>query len=101
MKSKPVEYHPGARLDAVEAQDWYELHEEGLGRRFQAALAAAEAFVRRNPSLGRPHEFGTRKWPLKTFPYTLIYSEEPAAIVIVAVAHFARDPGYWTGRRAS
>ena len=98
MKSKPVEYHPGARLDVFEAFDWYEIHEEGLGERFQAALAQAENFVRRNPQLGHPYKFGTRKWALKVFPYNLIYSDETELILILAVAHYSRAPDFWHNR---
>ena len=98
MRLKPVELHPGARLDAIEAFDWYELHEAGLGERFQSALAEAEDFVRRNPQLGNPHKFGTRRWRLKVFPYILIYSDEPEIILVLAVAHFSRAPEYWFNR---
>lgn len=98
MQLKPVEHHPGARLDAVEAFEWYELHEAGLGARFQEKLAAAEKFIRRNPMLGHPHKFETRKWPLKVFPYTLIYSNEPDLILVLAVAHYSRAPDYWYRR---
>ena len=95
MKSKPVEYHPGARLDIIEAFDWYELHEAGLGGRFHSALTEAERFVRGNPQLGRLYDFGTRRWSLKVFPYTLIYSDEPETMLIAAVAHYSRSPDYW------
>ena|SRR6266850_3018366 len=98
MKLKPVEYHPGARLEAIDAFKWYELHESGLGDRFQAALSDTETFVRQNPQLGTPHTFGTRKRRLKIFPYILIYSEEPTAILILAVAHVSRRSSYWHSR---
>jgi len=98
MKLKPVEYLPGAELDILEAFEWYELHQEGLGARFQMALANAEKFVQRNPSLGEPYDFGSRRWPLKVFPYTLIYSDEPETILIIAVAHYSRKPDYWHHR---
>jgi toxin ParE1/3/4 len=95
MKLKPVEHHPGARLDVIEAFEWYELREADLGVRFQGELAAAEKFVQRNPLLGQPFKFGTRKWPLKVFPYTLIYSIELDLILVLAVAHYSRVSDYW------
>ena len=54
MKLKPVEHHPAARLEVLEAFEWYELHEAGLGERFQAALAEAEFFIRTHPQLVCP-----------------------------------------------
>ena len=101
MKLKPVEDHPGARLDVLTAFDWYESREPGLGVRFQEELAAAEKFIRGHPSLGHPHKFETRKWPLKVFPFTLVYSEEPDLILVLAVAHYSRAQGYWQRRRVS
>jgi|SRR5580698_5858475 hypothetical protein len=98
MKSKPLEYHPGARTDVIESVEWYELHETGLGARFQAALREAEKFVSKNPALGFPHRHGVRRWPLKTFPFVLIYSDEPEAILVIAVAHLSRGPAYWRRR---
>ncbi|HEU5123831.1 MAG TPA: type II toxin-antitoxin system RelE/ParE family toxin [Verrucomicrobiae bacterium] len=98
MKLKRVEYHPGARLEILEAFEWYEWHEPGLGVRFQAALAESENFIRRNPQLGTLGRFGVRKRPLKIFPYNLIYSEEPDAILVIALAHFSRHPRYWHRR---
>jgi hypothetical protein len=59
MKLKPVEHHPGARLDIVKAFEWYEMREAGVGVRFQEELAGAEEFVRRNPLPGHRHKFGT------------------------------------------
>ena len=101
MKLKPVEYHPGARLEVIKAFEWYELHEAGLGVRFQEELAEAEKFVRHNPLLGQPHKLETRKWPLKVFPYNLVYSNEPDLILVLAVAHYSRVPDYWRRRRAN
>jgi ParE toxin of type II toxin-antitoxin system, parDE len=98
MKSKPLEYHPGARLDVLEAVEWYELHEGGLGARFQSALREAEKFVSTNPAMGHPHRYGVGRWPLKTFPFALIYSDEPEMILVVAVAHYSRRPAYWQRR---
>jgi len=100
MKLKVVEYHPGAQLDVVKAFDWYESHEPGLGVRFQEELAETEKFIRSNPLLGHPHKFKTRKWPLKVFPYTLIYSDEPDLIFVLAVAHYSRTQRYWHHRRS-
>ena len=101
MKLKPVEYHPGAQLDVISAFEWYELHESGLGTRFQEELLTAEKFIRRNPLLGHPHKLGTRRRPLKVFPYVLIYFDEPDLILVLAVAHYSRAPGYWHRRAVS
>jgi hypothetical protein len=40
----------------------------------------------------------TRRYPLKNFPYRLIYAIRPDEIHIVAVAHTSRKPFYWRSR---
>jgi plasmid stabilization system protein ParE len=39
-----------------------------------------------------------RRMLLHRFPFSIIYSEEPDAIVIVSIAHHRRRPGYWQSR---
>jgi hypothetical protein len=40
----------------------------------------------------------TRRILLLGFPYQIVYRLRPAEIVIVAVAHLKRRPGYWKNR---
>jgi toxin ParE1/3/4 len=44
---------------------------------------------------GRPD---VRRRVLHRFPYSIMYTFEPAEIFIVAVAHHKRQPGYWLSR---
>ncbi|MBE0545147.1 MAG: hypothetical protein IH623_27730 [Verrucomicrobia bacterium] len=69
MKSKPIEYHPAARLEMAEALEWYEWHEAGVGARFLFKLTETEKFVSRQPALGTPHRSGTRKRRMHIFSY--------------------------------
>jgi plasmid stabilization system protein ParE len=39
-----------------------------------------------------------RRKRIKRFPYVIIYTLDPDAIYIVAVAHNQRDPDYWLHR---
>jgi plasmid stabilization system protein ParE len=98
MKSKPVDYLPGARLDVAESAAWYEEQETGVGEKFSTAVLHAEHSVARHPALGTPHRRNTRKWRIGRFPHSLIYREETKRIVIVAVAHGKRREGYWLHR---
>jgi len=98
MKSKPIEYHPAALLEVMEVFEWYEQCEEGLGERFHQELSKAEKLIRKFPLFGTPKEYGARKRALAVFPYNLIYSDEPDAITVIALAHHAREPEYWLHR---
>ena len=50
------------------------------------------------PRLGTPGYPGVRTWPLKDYPYTLVYRVQGEVISVIAVAHQSREPGYWAGR---
>jgi len=65
---------------------------------------AEAAFVRidETPFTGAPWSQrrlpdGVRRMFLRSFPYSAIYILEPR-LVIVAVAHLRRRPGYWVKR---
>ena len=98
MKSKPVEYLPGAQLDLEESVAWYEEKEPGAGERFHAAVESTEQKIARNPSLGTLRRRNTRKRRVPRFPHSLVYREESDRIVIVAVAHPKRQEHYWENR---
>ncbi|WP_407936397.1 hypothetical protein [Limnochorda pilosa] len=40
----------------------------------------------------------TRRVLVRGFPYQVVYHLRPDEIVIVAVAHLKRRPGYWRNR---
>jgi plasmid stabilization system protein ParE len=35
---------------------------------------------------------------MQSFPYSIVYALEHGEIMILAVAHSSREPGYWLGR---
>ena len=62
------------------------------------ALALAIWRIQESPDFWPPHDFSTRRIVLRRFPYLDIYRIESDRIVIVAVAHTSRRPGYWRDR---
>ncbi len=36
---------------------------------------------------------------VRRFPFAILYRVEPERIVVVAVMHLRREPGYWRRRR--
>jgi hypothetical protein len=89
---KLVEFLPDAKIELREHALWYDERVEGLGDRLHEAVSNAAAII------GAPHILGTRKWRVKVFPFNLIYLNKPERLIIVAVAHGAREPGYWRKR---
>jgi hypothetical protein len=45
-------------------------------------------------------DLGVRRKVPRRVPYSVAWLVEPTGIVIVAVAHARRRPGYWLGRVA-
>jgi plasmid stabilization system protein ParE len=43
-------------------------------------------------------DHGTRKFVLQRFPFNIFYRSDAMEILIVAVAHQKRRPGYWSDR---
>jgi toxin ParE1/3/4 len=87
-----------ATAELEQAVAWYEQREPGLGERLYVAFQEARLFIRRNPKLGSPFDFGTRKWRIRDFPYKVIYFDSADEILIVAIMHDSQRPGYWRHR---
>jgi plasmid stabilization system protein ParE len=82
----------------TDASVFYEAATSGLGTRFLDEIQRIVNILRDHPELGQPVGRGLRRALLHRFPFSLIYSVEIDAILIVAVAHQRRQPGYWRNR---
>src|SRR5262245_36432662 len=85
-----VRFLPLASEELDEAIDFYEARSPGLGARFldevKRAVSHLELFPQSgSPILHRQVPAGTRKLALKTFPFSIVYSEPE--LTVVAVAH--------------
>jgi len=89
-----------AESEIDEAIVYFDERREGLGDRFEQDLRATVDFVIAHPFSGKPLTERVRKFPLQKFPYSVIYVVDDPEIVIVAIAHCRRRPGYWLSRLA-
>jgi toxin ParE1/3/4 len=90
---------PPAEEEMIEASLFYEARSQGLGFEFLDGVQRLIGLVREHPKLGQSVGGGFRRAVLRRFPFSLIYSEEPSEIVIIAVAHQKRRPDYWRERK--
>ncbi len=95
---KPVEYHPFALEELVQAAEYYELRAEGLGERFLDEIDAAVADVAESPDRCPYFLLNTKRRLLDRFPYMIVYLVDSERIFILAVMHQRRRPGYWKKR---
>ena len=84
----------------AEAVRWYEIRRAGLGGEFFDAVAATLSLIETNPEIGTAisPDGQTRRTLVTRFPYQVVYRIRPIEIVIVAIAHVKRRPGYWKNR---
>ncbi len=95
---KAVRCHEAAESELLTAVGYFELRTKGLGRRLLAEIRRAESLIAEFPESSEEIGPGIRKRLLRKFRYALIYSLEADEIVILAVAHASRRPGYWADR---
>jgi len=92
-----------AAEEAVEAADWYDREHPGLGAEFAEAVNAAFDLLEEGivPLINMPGAaglHGAKRLILRRFPYDIVVRPSEDEILVVAVAHHSRRPGYWRGR---
>ncbi|MFO1364492.1 MAG: type II toxin-antitoxin system RelE/ParE family toxin [Burkholderiales bacterium] len=70
-----------------------------LGLAFIAEFERAIGVLCNYPRLGPVWRGSTRRFPLRRFPYSIIYQLKPEEVRVIALAHQSRRPGYWRGRK--
>jgi toxin ParE1/3/4 len=95
---KPVEFHTEATLELDEAVDYYEQRLPGLGIDLRKEVENALQKIQAAPSRFMPYSKRTRRFLISRFSYLVIFFEYVDKILIVAVAHGKRRPGYWHDR---
>lgn len=70
-----------------------------LGLAFIAEFERALALLCTHPELGAPWRIRRRRFPLRTFPFSIIYYVRSEELRVVALAHHRRKPEYWAGRK--
>jgi plasmid stabilization system protein ParE len=91
-------FHPDAEAELAEAAEYYEAQRSGLGKAFSSEVTHTIALIREFPDAGTPMGASRRRMIVRRFPYSVVYRRYPDSVVIVAVAHQSRRPGYWRGR---
>ena len=95
---KRVRFHPDAEAELIAAGQFYEAQTPGLGLELIAEVRRVARAVAAHPEIGHRFAKRLRRVLVRRFPYGLLYRAEPRAILIVAVMHLRRRPGYWKSR---
>jgi plasmid stabilization system protein ParE len=92
------EFLPEADEEFREAIRYYQKEAQGVGLKFLEEVRRGVTFITENPFAAVAVGSGIRRKVLNHFPYSLLYAVESELVVIVAVAHQKRRPGYWRSR---
>jgi plasmid stabilization system protein ParE len=97
---------PEAQWDIIDASDYYDRAQAGLGNDFVVEARAAMGRIAGQPRLyprvippvrGRE----VRQALVRRFPYTVVYEVTSAEVIIVAVVHVRRSQRVWRRRLSS
>jgi plasmid stabilization system protein ParE len=92
-------FHAGAELDVTDAQDFYVQHAGLLvATRFLDELQHVIQLLLQHPGLGTPTTKNRRVFPLKAFPYSVVYRAQGDHLRILIVRHQSRKPGFASNR---
>jgi plasmid stabilization system protein ParE len=94
----PIELLPGARRDFDQSFDWYAERSLEAARRFCDALDTTLTRIAENPHMFTRIDPLHRECPVRRFPFRVVYRIEQERMVIVAIAHAKRRPGFWRDR---
>jgi len=94
-----VTLHPSAQREYQVAVGWYQQRSQAAARRFVAEVDRVVAQVSTQPDRYGWYDDVFREAALRRYPYSLVYRVEPSGdVLVVAVAHASREPGYWQDR---
>ncbi|MBM3465241.1 MAG: type II toxin-antitoxin system RelE/ParE family toxin [Armatimonadetes bacterium] len=100
---KPLRIEVEAQHELAAAVSWYEQQRENLGFDLLDEVEAALDIVRTHPAAGGAapgvrRGLNVQHYPLKRFPYSIVYLELAHEVRVLAFAHARRRPGYWQER---
>jgi len=93
-----VIFTQAARAELLEAQDWYEAQQTGLGARFRKEVETAVECVQHNPDQFPVVFRDAHRALLRRFPYGLFFEIETDLVIIFACFHCSRGPRSWQWR---
>jgi len=89
---------PEASEELRAAAEYYDAQSVGLGRELVIQVRRLCRMIAESPKVGRSVRPELRRRLVRRFPYSVLYSIENDEVLIVAVAHHRRAPGYWRNR---
>jgi toxin ParE1/3/4 len=91
-------FHPAALTEYSEAVQYYANQRAEVAQGFINAIEDAIYRIRESPERYPVIDEDVCRCMTKRFPYGILYTIESDHILIIAVMHCSREPGYWKNR---
>ena len=91
--------HPEALAEYSEAVQYYAEQRSEVAQMFINAIEDAVYRIRESPTRWAIVDEDVRRCLTRKFPYSILYTIEQDYILILAVTHCSREPGYWKSRK--
>lgn len=89
-----------AKTEFKEAVQYYRTNAgDVLANDFRDEVRHMTRQLLEHPKIGSRIDHEIRRYPLHRHPFDIVYRLMPEAIIMVALAHQSRRPGYWANRR--
>jgi toxin ParE1/3/4 len=92
-------FHPEALNEYAEAVQYYTEQRVEVSQAFINAIEDTVARIRESPTRYAAIDEDVRRCMARKFPYGVLYTIEQDYILILAVMHCSREPGYWKSRK--
>ncbi|NJL84659.1 MAG: type II toxin-antitoxin system RelE/ParE family toxin [Chloroflexaceae bacterium] len=92
-------FHPEALLEYAEAVQYYAEQWVEVAQSFIDIVEDAVYRIRKSPTRYIVVDEDVRRCMTRQFPYGILYTIEADYILVLAVMHCSREPGYWKSRK--
>jgi plasmid stabilization system protein ParE len=93
-----IVFLPPAQEEMTAASRYYQAQSTGLGTEFLAEVERTIDAIVSHPKAAPKVKPNIRRRLLKRFPFGILYVATVDEIVVLAVMHLRRRPGYWQDR---
>ncbi len=92
-------FHPEALNEYAESVKYYAAQRTEVAQAFIDAVEDAIYRIKESPTRWGVIDEDVRRCLTHKFPYGILYTIEQDYLLILAVMHCSREPGYWKNRR--
>lgn len=94
----PMRLLPEAEEELRDAARFYEAEQQALGRALIQEVRRACRFIAEHPTAARIERGEVRVRTIARFPYRIYYRARADEILVIAIGHRRRRPGFWRSR---